>query len=38
MKISQNVRDYAENQQITDGLKQMKNSFIEHGQKIYHKQ
>lgn len=38
MKISQNVRDYAENQQIADGLKQMKNSFIEHGQKIYHKQ
>ena len=38
MKISQNVRDYAENQQIADGLQQMKDRFIEHGQKIYHKQ
>lgn len=38
MKISQNVRDYAENQQIAAGLKQMQNRFLEHGQKIYHKQ
>ena len=38
MKISQNVRDYAENQQIAAGLKQMQNRFIEHGQKIYQKQ
>ena len=38
MKISQNVRDYAENQQIAAGLKQMQNQFMEHGQKIYHKQ
>lgn len=33
MKISQNVRDYAENQQIAAGLKQMQNRFLEHGQK-----
>ena len=48
MKITQNVRDYAQNQQnaaqpinsetlIEDGLKTMKSVYQEQGQKLYHK-
>ncbi|KAF5278726.1 hypothetical protein FQR65_LT15533 [Abscondita terminalis] len=48
MKITQNVRDYAQNQQhaeqttssqtvIEDGLKTMKSVYHEQGQKLYHK-
>nr|WP_174506911.1 phosphomethylpyrimidine synthase ThiC [Acinetobacter sp. Marseille-Q1620] len=48
MKITQNVRDYAQNQQnsklqddseseIDQGLKAMKSAYHEHGQKLYHK-
>ena len=45
MKITQNVRDYAQNQQNTaqnaelvkDGFETMKSVYQEHGQKLYHK-
>ncbi|NLN57456.1 MAG: phosphomethylpyrimidine synthase ThiC [Gammaproteobacteria bacterium] len=48
MKITQNVRDYAQNQnaanktkqvdtEIESGLKAMKTAYQEHGQKLYHK-
>ena len=48
MKITQNVRDYAQNQQnakvekqsdgeVEAGLEAMKNAYQEHGQKLYHK-
>ena len=48
MKITQNVRDYAQNQametaatdaeqEVEAGLKAMKNAYQEHGQKLYHK-
>lgn len=48
MKITQNVRDYAQNQknasvaeavdsEVESGLQAMKNAYHEHGQKLYHK-
>ncbi|UIZ57846.1 phosphomethylpyrimidine synthase ThiC [Acinetobacter sp. SCLZS86] len=48
MKITQNVRDYAQNQnaankteqadaEVESGLKAMKTAYQEHGQKLYHK-
>jgi len=48
MKITQNVRDYAKNQQdmqlssesnpeIETGLQSMKAAYHKHGQKLYHK-
>ena len=48
MKITQNVRDYAQNQNVANkaeqvdaevesGLKAMKTAYQEHGQKLYHK-
>ncbi|WP_374528369.1 phosphomethylpyrimidine synthase ThiC [Acinetobacter sp.] len=48
MKITQNVRDYAQNQkntssseaidsEVESGLEAMKNAYHEHGQKLYHK-
>ena len=45
MKITQNVRDYAQNQQndksnnneVEAGLNAMKTAYQEHGQKLYHK-
>ena len=48
MKITQNVRDYAQNQknasvaetvdsEVESGLQAMKNTYHEHGQKLYHK-
>ncbi len=44
MKITQNVRDYAQNQQnaenaemVKDGFETMKSVYHEHGQKLYHK-
>lgn len=48
MKITQNVRDYAKNQnaankaeqvdaEVESGLKAMKTAYQEHGQKLYHK-
>ena len=48
MKITQNVRDYAKNQdiakqhqqsdaEIAAGLEAMKTAYQEHGQKLYHK-